>query len=487
MTSTPTIPPTGVSPGPGSRPSTSVPGRRGFAAVMAMLFLVMFSTLALGIYASATMSSLVSEADRRQMLAQSAAESGLDWARYNLSRVTIPPGTAPTQCIDQLYADLQTQLNGTANLAGGSISRSGNVISIPASGWIALSSDGMQAFRVTITDWAGEIVVKSEGRQGITPQLPVRRAISMDFTRQMRTGSIFDFAVASKGQVVGQSGNITGAPGVDPSVATIMSALDNGTAINISKATFGGNITLLDSATLSVTGGSVAGQTIPSLIAANANRVSEAPEFPLWDPTLYRQYATTNWTDGAKVQANIRIPRNSGTPSKPVTFNANDTVQGIMYIESPNNVKFNGNFKLQGFIVMEQSASTTDSLDFKGNVTQTPVPGGTQFDPLRATSGVAILAPNAAVSMTGSTDSNLRGSVVVNTFNFQGSAKITIDQGTLMAYGGGSNSVLFSSSGSAKTAGVFFTATGENNQPTTGVSYSAYYTPKPQSYQEVTP
>lgn len=137
--------------------------RRGFSAVIAMLFLVLFGTLAPGVYATASMSAAVSESDRRAIVASTAAESGMDFARYQLSRVRIPPGTPTSGAIDALYEDLQAQLVGSANLAGRGISRDGNVIRIPDSGYINLDPAGVARFRLTITDWAGEIVVKSEG------------------------------------------------------------------------------------------------------------------------------------------------------------------------------------------------------------------------------------------------------------------------------------------------------------------------------------
>jgi hypothetical protein len=154
-----------------------------------------------------------------------------------------------------------------------------------------------------------------------------------------------------------------------------------------------------------------------------------------------------------------------------------------MYIESPNQVTFNGDFKLQGFIVMATGASTLDSLSFKGNLTMTPVPNSPQFDALRATSGVAIMAPNAAVSFSGSSSgSNLKGSIMVKTFSWAGAADFQVDQGTIMTMSPNANSAVFNGS---KT--IRFSATGASNVPTLGVSYSTYYSPNPSSYQEVMP
>jgi hypothetical protein len=83
--------------------------------------------------------------------------------------------------------------------------------------------------------------------------------------------------------------------------------------------------------------------------------------------------------------------------------------------------------------------------------------------------------------MSGSTDSLLRGNVIIGSFEFNGSADIQIDRGTLMAYNEGPNAVYFNGKN------IKFTATGGNNVPTQGVSFSTYYMADPTSYQELLP
>src|SRR5437762_9478662 len=51
--------------------------RRGVAALLAMLYLVIFSTLALGFYSAVTTAAQVAQNDERVMNAQVATESGL--------------------------------------------------------------------------------------------------------------------------------------------------------------------------------------------------------------------------------------------------------------------------------------------------------------------------------------------------------------------------------------------------------------------------
>lgn len=449
--------------------------RAGITAVLAMVYLMIFSALALGFYSATTTSSQMSSSDQNIGKAHLAAESAMDFMRYQLASVHIPPSTPSNQVINSLYTNLQGQLEGTSNLAGQTIAMSGNTIEIPGAtgSSIKLDSGNESRFHATITDWAGEIVVKVDGMNG---SASVRRAFTMDFSRQQHTTSAFNYAVASRGQVVLKKGIVTSSTGIDPAIATLMSAQVAAGAINVSGGTLGGDLNIITGASATITGGTIGGSSTVSDIIANHLHEVDAPEFPTCDPTVYKPYAT-NVNNGAKVQKNIIVK--AGTNPK---FNAGDTVQGIMYIESPNQVTFNGDFKLQGFIVMESSASTTDGLVFKGNLTMSPLPNNPLFDPLRATSGIAILAPSANVAFTGSSGGTLKGNVIVNSFNFAGASDLSIDQGTIMTLSPNANSAVFNG---AKN--IRFSATGASNLPKIGVSYSSYYSPNPASYQEVTP
>ena len=109
-----------------------------------------------------------------------------------------------------------------------------------------------------------------------------------------------------------------------------------------------------------------------------------------------------------------------------------------MYIESPNKVTFNGNFNLQGFIVMEAGASTTDSLTFKGNLTMSPVPNQAAFNAVSAVSGVAVLAKSGNVDDRQFRWHHQGKHCRCNTFDFQGTADLQIDLGSLMTLSGDS-------------------------------------------------
>jgi hypothetical protein len=453
--------------------------RRGTASVLAMLYLVLFGTLALGFYASTNTQMQIVANDERAAQAYTATESGMDFMRFQLARVSIPSSTPASQVINELYNDLKANLEGTNNLGGGTVSLSGNTISIPAgAGFVRLDSAGTSRFRATITDWLGEIVVKVDGRHGDAGAL---RAISMDFTRAARPINAFDYAVASKGKVTVSGGAVTSTIGVDPSIATVMSAIESGESIKVTGGTIGGDLNVAGSGTATVTGGSVGGSSIPAVILADHVHTVGTPEFPEFDTNAYRAFATNVRTTGANGNVtikNVYIPANSNPK-----FNGNATLEGIMFIASPNKVDFQGTFNLKGFVVFENTGDPSgNQITFTGDLTTGPVPNAPEFDALRATSGVAILAPTAKITFGGNAKGNLRGSLITSRFESTGNQKeIVIDQGTLMTLDTGPDSAIFGS----KT--IRFSATGANNLPTTGMIYSAYYRPNPTSYQEVMP
>jgi hypothetical protein len=253
--------------------------------------------------------------------------------------------------------------------------------------------------------------------------------------------------------------------------------VDSGVSVNV-NALLGGDISYVGdpygTATVSIgVSANVGGSNISSVIMNDHVHPADIPEFPTFDPTAYQAYATSPYVAGAKVQNNIII--NAGTNPK---FNANDTVNGIMYVKSPNIVTFLGDFKLNGFIVME-TGGLSNMLIFKGNLTMGVVPGDPKFDELRSTTAIAILAPDAAVTFTGSSGGNVKGNIIVKSLNFAGAMDLSIDQGTIMTLSPSANSFVMNGAKSVK-----FSSTGANNQPTTGLVYSQYFVPCPETYEE---
>jgi len=471
-----------------------MPLRRGAVAMLAMLYLVLFSTMAIGFYAAVTTASQTSNSDQRVTRAQLAAESGMDFMRYQLATVSIPPTTPPTTVggvkgvFDVLYDQLSVKLNPQTNFNGKPIAKVGNSIRIPGDLSKRVDVDADSGFRASIDDMAGEIVVTVVGRHGTTN---VGRAFTLNYTRTEKESSIFDYAVAAKGRVVMSKGSISGVSGVtSDEVAQVMSAKGVAGAITMTGGTVGSatggqlNVSLADeSSTLTkedlakVTGGSVHGSTIASNILDQYTKVVDKPEFPIIDTSVFKPYATSVYTSGKTTLKNMRIP--AGTNP---TFTGNATIQGILYVESPNKVTFRGDTKLQGFIVFENKNTTAvNIIDQSGNFSHEPLPIGPEYDGLRSTSNLAVLAPTTRLTMSGSVDSNLKGSVIVGTFANGGSADITVQQGSMLLMDDTVDSGVFA----GKT--VKFSATGAPTLPKGTLTYATYFKPDPKTYQEVLP
>ena len=453
--------------------------RRGVTSAMAMLFLVLFATLSLGFYASVTTAVQVAKNDRRNARALLAAESGVQFMRYHLANVNISPTS--TDVMGELCANLKARLEDTSNLGSNHVTLSNNTITIPAEPgtYIVTDANDNSGFNAVITDHGGNIVCTVLGRAGTDSTRIATKGVSLDFKRQEIPTSVFDYAVASKGKVWMVKGTLSGVPGISPnSIATIMSAMNSSGAMTVSGGSIGGDINVVNTtANASVTGGSVGGTSNTAMILSQHTHVVDEPEWPTFDTTPFESYATTTYSGQKQgTLANIRIPANTNP-----TFTGNVTIQGILYVESPNTVTFRGNTNLQGFIVFENKNTVAENvIDQSGNFSQGTLPAGSQFDPLRTITGIAILAPTAGLTTSGSVDSQVRGNMILGTFANSGSADLQIDQGTLMTL---DENTAQSAKFNAKT--VKWTATGKTNQPSAGVSYDTKYIPVGGSYREL--
>ena len=440
-----------------------------------MLFLVLFASLAVGLYTEVNTNAIVSTNEKNGAISLTAAESGMDFIRYQLSLIKVPPAIPVDQTFSYVADHLQDALEGSGNLGSNTVAVSSSSVSIPANpnAFVKVDNNGAE-FRATLEKVGLAIRVKTTGRYINAGSS--NRAVQMDYQRTDVPTTVFNFAVASPGKVLMQKGAVTSTTGVAGSIASVMSARASSPAISVSGGTISGDLNITAPGLASVTSGSVGGTTILAQIINQHIHVVQQPEFPYVDTSYFRQFAVNTYSDGSTLK-NMRIP--AGTNPK---FTGGATIQGILYIESPNTVEFGGNVNLQGFIVFEnKNSSAVNVIDMRGNFSQTPLPSGAEFDVLRNIGGVSVLAPTTKVVISGSVDSYLMGNVILGGFNNGGSADWTIDKGSIIALDTTSDAAVFN----GKT--VKFTATGQYNMPTAGLRYSTYFRPQSSSYDEVKP
>ena len=451
-------------------------GRRGIVCVIAMLFLMLFVILALGFYAATAMSAQIANNERATSAAQVAAESGMQFVRYHMARLDIPVETPPDKVFAEAYKQLKIQMIGSGNLASRGLGYDGRTITIPSdpTGYIRLSESG-SGFRAQLTDGGpGMMVVKITGSPTCAPS-GLGRAIEMDYVWENWPSPVFDYAVASRGKVQLKSTastKITGNPAASASVLSTSTATPS--IVTGSGPVDGGLGVMLNKSQVSLGGGSVGGMTTNAdILAKSINVLATPPPFPSVDTTPFKAFATNTYSGGA-YQKNVRIPPNTNPK-----FNAGDVIDGILYIESPNVVTFTGNATINGLIVFENKGTPADNvLDFRGSVSPAAIPDTAEFAELRAKArGLALAAPTAAVTMSGSVNTSVTGSVIANRLTLGGSADLVIRQGSVISLGGDPTSI------EGKT--VHFEGNGRDTVPYQAIRLNTYFRPNRSTYREV--
>src|SRR5687768_5410899 len=170
-----------------------------------MLYLTLFAALALGFFAQTNLGAQVSANEERVLEAQVASESGLQFLRYQLSRVSIPPTVPREQVFDEVYNQLSVLLEGTGNLGTQEVefvsTPGARAINIPAdpTQFIPLGPSGAN-FRAAITEMANtRLRIKTTGRAG--GGFMVARSIAMDFVEAPRRSPVLDYGLATRGTV----------------------------------------------------------------------------------------------------------------------------------------------------------------------------------------------------------------------------------------------------------------------------------------------
>ncbi|MCC6424727.1 MAG: hypothetical protein IT447_14730 [Phycisphaerales bacterium] len=471
----------------------------GISSVLAMLYLVLFSTLAVGFFAAITTATQIAANEQRSARARLAAESGMAFMRYHLATAGLPARTPPDQLFDALITSLRAKFDNTQNMPSGSstisVSSDGNTITIPGDGTsrISLDTDG-SAFRAVIHKLMNgeQIEVDVYGSFGGST---FERAISLHYANFPSPASIFNFGVASKGKI-SMNGNvsITGTKGQEYMGSVLSAWLDDPNALSMTgNSLISGHVSFVNAAAmLSLSTNS----TIAGLHYDDAgfddviHKGIEPPEFPFVDTSLFEQYVPPSYDTGSSV---IRTSKPSGTTFKNIrikagtnpSFSANTKIQGVMYVESPNKVTFSGNTTIQGVIVVETDGDNNESLDptqnlitFSGNVSFSDVstlPSTSDFPAsLRQLTGAMLLAPGYGTSFSGNFNT-ISGSLIASQVSFSGNAGGTV-RGSIINL----NKTATSLSGNSD---IIIESQGTANYPP-AIKFGSSYSPLPYTYSE---
>jgi filamentous hemagglutinin family protein len=392
--------------------------RRGVALLLTMIFLAIFACLAVAIVTATDANLTIARNRIESGQAAAFAETGVQMIRLGVGGVTVPGTHNAADVHNAIVTQLQSVFTGSHMVNSASISAGAGGVTVPmitvarpdgrtgTISLIILSSGGAQD--------ATTITISSTGRFG-----GACRTVTYNMTVQ-RGRSIFSvYGLASKSAIT-MTGNasITGAN--NPQEANVLS--DTYSTTNAIQLT--GNINVAGDVAVCNPDGNIR-KTGNIHIGGQQIIGAPEPEWPQVDITPFTPYATNVRSTGASgniTLSNIRIPANSNP-----TFSGNTTINGVVYVQSPNKVSFTGNVTMVGVIVCDTPAIynlSNNQVSFTGNVTSQGVeslPAGAQYDGLRSLTGSFLLAPGFSARFTGNS-TMVNGCMVASGFTFTGNS-----------------------------------------------------------------
>ena len=365
--------------------------------------------------------------------AQSQAEGGLEFFNYVLGTCSIEGGASGQDLLDALAVALGEHMDGTANLAGQTVVYDGATITVPD----IVLSDG-RSFQARLQlDASDQVVLQVTGSNG-----EIDRTVGLAYALTSGGGGggvgspgsgtwFFDYGIASRSKIqITGNAKILGAN--DASEAAMLSATytDDEAMKMTGNADIAGDVYLSNpnayatlTGNVSVGGASKWSGDLDDHIHIGIGDV----EFPEVDPTVFELFATnivdsSTSTDGDKTFTNIRIAANTNP-----TFSGNITINGVIFIEQPNQVHFSGNLTMKGVIVTEDAGDDVydeNTIKFTGNSNFEGVealPDTAEFHELRQMPGAFVLAPGFGLQFTGNFGA-ISGTMAADEFKFTGNA-----------------------------------------------------------------
>lgn len=414
--------------------SLSCRKHRGAALIISMIFVLVFSALAVSMAAMSGTNLQIARNQHKINCALACAESGFQIVRYWLNRVSISGSTAPAQTFTQIANSLQNEL--TANeISNIDPNYESSIITIPG---VTLDSANGQSFYAKIRplpplDEPNTLQVDITGAYG-----SISRTIRVNYEFGTRAHTVFDYGLATKGPLhLAGNTELDGINIAGESDIYIESDAADDTLSIIGNSQIAGNVSFTSSDPDIELGpqASIGEETGQDAIDNHVFTSVPPTEFPAPNPGYFEHYVVEdiNYPSTETTFENIRIPAGTN-PS----FAGGVTLRGIIFIETPNIVTFTGNLTITGIIVGNgdiEDNSAANQIIFQGDIDSHPVdqlPSGPQFDPIKNETGTFLIAPGFKTSFGGSFET-INGAIAANGIKFYGNAGGTID-GSIINY-----------------------------------------------------
>ena len=423
--------------------------RRGFASVLALMFLAVMCSLSVAFFISTNAELQKSENLGHVAAARMEAEGGLAFLAYQLRHN--PPAKLDTgqALLSTLAESLGQSLSGSQTLRSASVTYDGNTIAIPS---IAATQPG-RSFHGTITLVNHKtVLLRVTGVSG-----NVSRSVGLQFGLLAGgySASAFDYGVASKGPIrMEGSAKVLGATW-DEEGDCLSAVYGEAQAFRLTGGPLiQGDVYASDPDThvkLCGTKVSIGGEDT----SGTKNLPDPDDDDPICDhvhvgvgPVDFPEINSSQFEPFAKtpVDAHTVMPDNTFTNVRILagsnkTFSGGVKLKGVIFIEVPNDIHFAGNVEISGVIVTEDagedaSKKNTNRIIFSGNVVSKGVEeldDTEEFHELRKMPGSFLLAPGFRVLFAGNF-STINGCMAADEFMWTGNAGGTI-KGGIVAYG----------------------------------------------------
>jgi Tfp pilus assembly protein PilX len=408
--------------------------QRGAVLILSLIFIFIFSALAISMATISGTNVQIADNQRKVNNAFASAESGLEIMRYWLNRIDIPNSTEPSAIISAIKDSLlnDPEFKELSNIP---LNCNGSQITISS---VTLFSTNNMSFSAVLSQLDDDTVqLDVTGSNG-----QINRIIRVNYNIESNTSPIFNFGLATKGPLhINGNPSLTGVNSPQEASIYIESQSDDVALDTNGNSDLDGDVSIVNAdAQVNINGNiSIGGESGQAAIDNHIFIGVDASEFPTPDTEHFRQYAIGDIIDSStNTSGNITFTNAIVLPGSDPTFSGNTEINGIMFIETPNKVKFAGNLIIRGIIVANgdvNSPSEQNKLTFTGNVDTYPVsqlPEEPEFDALRLKTGSLIIAPGFSASFQGNF-STLDGSIAASGVEFSGNAGGTI-KGTIINY-----------------------------------------------------
>ncbi len=405
------------------KPDRVVTVPRGIALILTLIFLALFACLALAIATAADMN--LSAARNRVASDQAAAlaETGLLLVQQELGDLSVP-ATHNAADIHKVIATRLVTLLATSTMvnAGAITYGSAGVVLPPITVVMVDGRAGTVEVQIQADGGALDrpaITVQSVGRfdgavRTVTYRLGVRNSLD----------GVGKYGIASRSPI-----EMRGSPTILGANAGWEGSVLSATSVTLDAVTLTGHVEVSGDVAVSGDGARISTRGSVTIGGDEVYGAPE-PEWPTVNTSQFSVYATNVFTPGESVLTNVRIPKGTNP-----TFNSDVVIQGVLYIESPNRVTFNGHATIRGTVVMQDHAAglPANEIFFAGNVESYAIdtlPPEPQFAALRGLTGTFLLAPGAHAKFAGNFGT-LNGWMVASGYDFTGNAGGTV-RGTIV-------------------------------------------------------